>query len=150
MLRFFKYSALIAIVVVATVATTMSFVKMSQARNVESQNIATQAVIVNPIFLEFQPFTVTLYGENRNRILYTSITLRLKNQYSQEQINQFMPEARDRILKTLSTLDENSVQTAQDRENLSQLIQTNLSRPYSEHLDKPEIMDVLFTAFVVQ
>lgn len=147
MLRFLKYTALIAVVVGATAATTMAFMNMSQASNVDKSPAITQ---VDPIFSEFQPFTVTLYGENRNRILYTSITLRLADTDSLEQINKYMPEARDRILKTLSSLDQKKVQTAQDRENLAKQIKNSLARPYDADLDSPNIVDVLFTAFVVQ
>lgn len=149
MLRLLKYAVLIAIVVGATVATTMVFMNMSQASNValpEQEPI----VVADPIFAEFAPFTVTLYGENRNRILYTTITLRLKDEKSRDILNKYMPEARDRILKTLSSINQDNIKTAREREDLANELKHTLSREYSEDLPRPNIKDVLFTAFVVQ
>ncbi|WP_323017903.1 flagellar basal body-associated FliL family protein [Castellaniella sp.] len=107
-------------------------------------------VVPAPIFADLEPFTVTLYGEIRNRILYTAITLRLNDEASRKQIQDYMPEVRDRILKVLSAQELATIQTPEGRLALGTIIKADLSRPFAVQLPGPHVADVLFTAFVVQ
>lgn len=115
-----------------------------------SETVAPRPEIRAPIFAELEPFTVTLYGEVRNRILYTAITLRLGDEQSRKHILEYMPEVRDRILKVLSAQKLTQVQTPEGRQALSTAIKIELSRPFAVQLPGPSVDDVLFTAFVVQ
>lgn len=107
-------------------------------------------VSVSPIFAELEPFTVTLYDELRNRILYVAITLRLADDTSRTQIGDYMPEVRDRVLKVLSAQTLSAVQTAEGRQALAHSVRQSLQRPFAAPLPGPDVSDVLFTAFVVQ
>ncbi|HEX7387899.1 MAG TPA: flagellar basal body-associated protein FliL [Castellaniella sp.] len=108
------------------------------------------APVPAPIFAELDPFTVTLYGETRNRILYTAITLRLNHADDRKQIQDYMPEVRDRVLKVLSSQQLSAIQTTEGRLALSKDIKESLSKPFVAQLPAPNVADVLFTAFVVQ
>ncbi|WP_322994698.1 flagellar basal body-associated FliL family protein [Castellaniella sp.] len=156
MLRLLKFILLLIVIIGATVAGTMLFLNRTSASTPDVQ--ATPAVeapvappvIQAPIFAELEPFTVTLYGELRNRILYTAITLRLGDEASRKQIQDYMPEVRDRILKVLSAQQLAQIQTPQGRDALSSALKTDLSRSFAAQLPGPSVEDVLFTAFVVQ
>ncbi|MFT0531449.1 flagellar basal body-associated FliL family protein [Castellaniella hirudinis] len=156
MLRLLKFILLLIVIIGATVAGTMLFLNRTSAGTPDAPAAPVAEAqpapppVRAPIFAELEPFTVTLYGEMRNRILYTAITLRLDNEESRKQIQDYMPEVRDRILKVLSAQQLAQIQTPEGREALSQGIRASLSRPFAAQLPGPQIEDVLFTAFVVQ
>lgn len=103
-----------------------------------------------PIFLELEPFTVTLKGELRNSILYTGITLRVADEASRAQLQSYMPEVRDRVLRLLYTQDAERVQTPEGRTALAENLLQALRQPYAPQPVPPNISNVLFTSFVVQ
>lgn len=158
MLRLLKFILLLIIVIGASVGATMWFTSRDSAPDTPSASIigqATQApapqpMVPAPIFAELDPFTVTLYGEVHNRILYTAITLRLGDEASRKQITDYMPEVRDRILKVLSAQQLPLIQTSEGRQALANDLKTTLARPFAAQLPGPMVADVLFTAFVVQ
>uniref|UniRef100_UPI0033406052 flagellar basal body-associated FliL family protein n=1 Tax=Castellaniella defragrans TaxID=75697 RepID=UPI0033406052 len=103
-----------------------------------------------PIFTELAPFTVTLYGAPRNRILHVGVTLRLADQDSRKIIEDYMPEVRDRVLKALSSQDIAKIQSPDGPQILADALRTALTQPFEPLPAGPRITDVLFTAFVVQ
>lgn len=103
-----------------------------------------------PIFLELEPFTVTLRGERRNSILYTGITLRLADEGSRTQLASYMPEVRDRVLRLLYTQNAEQVQTPEGRTALAESLLQALRQPYAPQPVPPNVSNVLFTSFVVQ
>ncbi len=157
MLRLLKFILLLIIVIGASVGATMWFTSRDSAPGAPAAaQTAGQAaqvtppVVPSPIFAELDPFTVTLYGETRNRILYTAITLRLGDEASRKQITDYMPEVRDRILKVLSAQQLPLIQTPEGRQALADALKATLARPFAAQLPGPQVADVLFTAFVVQ
>jgi len=157
MLRLLKFILLLIIIVGASVGGTMLFMNRNSmsgpsapAESAPAAAPAAPPAVAAPIFAELEPFTVTLYGEIRNRILYTAITLRLADDASRKQIQDYMPEVRDRILKVLSAQQLAQIQTPEGRQALSAAIKTELTRPFAPQLPGPQVSDVLFTAFVVQ
>lgn len=108
------------------------------------------AAMPSPIFVELDPFTVTLNNEHTRRILYVGITLRLADEDSAQTIKRYMPEVRDRILSLLAQQDALTVQTTDGRQQLVQQLRSDISAPYKPEPAGPRITDVLFTAFVVQ
>ena len=156
MLRLLKFILLLVIIIGATVGATMWFTSRDSAPAAAavpgqvSQAPVQAPVVPAPIFAELDPFTVTLYGELRNRILYTAITLRLGDEASRKQVTDYMPEVRDRILKVLSAQQLPVIQTPEGRQALGDSLKTALTRPFVTQLPGPQVVDVLFTAFVVQ
>ncbi|MCZ4330635.1 flagellar basal body-associated protein FliL [Castellaniella denitrificans] len=156
MLRLLKFILLLIIVIGASVGATMWFTSRDSTPGVlaaaQTASQAPQAppMVPAPIFAELDPFTVTLYGETRNRILYTAITLRMGDEASRKQITDYMPEVRDRILKVLSAQQLPLIQTPEGRQALTDNLKATLARPFTAQLPGPQVADVLFTAFVVQ
>lgn len=157
MLRLLKFILLLIIVIGASVGATMWFTSRDSTPSAPAAASAEQSaapvapvVVPAPIFAELDPFTVTLYGETRNRILYTAITLRMGDEASRKQITDYMPEVRDRILKVLSAQQLPLIQTPEGRQALVDALKAALARPFAVQLPGPQVADVLFTAFVVQ
>lgn len=108
------------------------------------------APLPSPIFTALEPFTVTLAGDYKTRILYAGITIRVADDASQAMLTDYMPEVRDRVLRLLSQQRPDVVQTADGRGVLVQQLKDTLSQPYAPQPKGPVITDVLFTAFVIQ
>lgn len=115
-----------------------------------SRETSQTAQSPEPIFLELDPFTATIPGEYKNRVLYVAITLRLENEASTRIIERYMPEVRDRTLNLLSQQDAQLLQTPDGRDQLVNRLREVLAAPYIPDPKGPEISDVLFTAFVIQ
>lgn len=154
MLRLLKFLIPLAVIIGGTIVGTFFYLNhgnvSASAGEISEQASKAPEPVPSPIFSELEPFTVTLYGETRNRILYTAITLRVSNESSRAMISEYMPEVRDRILKVLSTQNTSTVQTPDGRQQLAETIKNTLSQPFAAQLPSPGISDVLFTAFVVQ
>ncbi|HUH39833.1 MAG TPA: flagellar basal body-associated FliL family protein [Castellaniella sp.] len=143
---------MLVIIMGATVGGTMMFMAWQggEATASSSASPVVPPPPPAPIFAELAPFTVTLYGETRNRILYTGITLRLTDQASRQIIEDYMPEVRDRVLKVLTSQEIARVQAPTGQETLAAALRASLTRPFAPQPQGPRIDDVLFTAFVVQ
>lgn len=154
MLRLLKLILMLVIVIGASVGGTMFFLSNSgtsiAALSADAQGTEAAAPVPSPIFAELEPFTVTLHGESRSRILYVAITLRLADEFSRKVVTDYMPEVRDRILKTLAAQSVEQVQTPEGRSGLVGQLKTTLEQPFTPLPTGPRVADVLFTAFVVQ
>lgn len=155
MLRLLKFILMLVIVIGASVGGTMLFLSKSSTSLASisteaAPNVEPAAPMPAPIFAELEPFTVTLHGESRNRILYVAVTLRLADEASRKIVSDYMPEVRDRILKTLAAQSTEQVQTPEGRAGLVRALKAVLEMPFAPQPTGPRVADVLFTAFVVQ
>jgi len=149
----------VALIIAASVGSTLFLSGKAQitstagaAANTPPQVIAPVQTVPQPgpIFLPLEPFTVTLSNDQRTRILYVAITLRVADEVSRSLLNNYMPEVRDRVLLKLSGQDPMGVQAPEQRETLARGLAKVLEAPYSPQPNAPKISNVLFTAFVVQ
>jgi len=152
MLRLLKLVLMLVIIVGATIGATMLIMSRQGIGASAITSLASTELppAPAPIFAELAPFTVTLYGEPRNRILYAGVTLRLADQESRKIIEEYMPEVRDRALRVLSSQDIARVQSPDGQQVLADALRVALARPFAPQPAGPRIADVLFTAFVVQ
>lgn len=154
MLRLLKFILILVIVVGASVGGTMFFLSNSgtsiAALTADAQGAEAVVPVPAPIFAELEPFTVTLHGQTRSRILYVAITLRLADASSHKVVTDYMPEVRDRILKTLAAQSVEQIQTPEGRAGLVGQLKAVLEQPFAPLPTGPRVADVLFTAFVVQ
>src|SRR3546814_1254012 len=101
MLRLLKLTLLLVVVIGASIGGTMFFLSeqspLKLLHTTASVEAAAPAPLPSPIFAELEPFTVTLRGETRSRILYVAVTLRLADEASRKIVIDYMPEVRDRI-----------------------------------------------------
>jgi flagellar FliL protein len=145
---------MLVVVIGASVGGTMLWVSQpgisAAGFSMSTPSADTPAPIPAPIFAELEPFTVTLQGGSRNHILYVAVTLRLADEQSRTIVREYMPEVRDRILKTLGNQNPDQVQSPEGRAHLVGALASVLEKPFSPQPIGPQIADVLFTAFVVQ
>jgi len=149
--QFLKFALALLLIVGVSVGATLFYYNQyhagaAQAGSAESQPEA----LPPPIFLAMDPFTVTLRREQRTRILHLAITLRLEDEASRQMILEYMPEVRDRVLRTLTEQHPDQVQSPEGREALVWQLSRILEKPYLPQPKGPVISSVLFTAFVVQ
>lgn len=111
---------------------------------------AAAPVVEVPIFIALEPFTVNLQSEGRPRFLHIGVTLKVNDAKSQEQVTQYLPEARSRVLMLLSNRKPESLSTQEDKNQLSTEILKTLNKPFSPSQVPQQISDVVFTAFVLQ
>jgi len=103
-----------------------------------------------PIFFELAPFTVTVDNDVTERILHVGVTLRLADELSRERLENYLPEARSRVLFELSKLNPEDLKGSDSRVALATAIAGTLSRPFAPQPVGQYVTDVLFTTFVVQ
>lgn len=143
----------ILIVIMGSVGATVFYMSHSDHPADTLPKKPTQksaASVPAPIFVELEPFTVTLDSESGNRILYAAITLRVEDDATRKLLASYMPEVRDRVLLLLSEQDPVVVQKPKVRQQLAQELVKALEAVYKPQPQKPKITSVLFTAFVVQ
>ena len=147
----------ILIVVMGSVGATVFYMShVDQAADAANKHptqknaFGLSSGVPRPIFIELEPFTVTLHSESGSRILYAAITLRVEDDATRKLLTSYMPEVRDRVLLTLSEQDPVGVQNSQIRQQLAQKLIEVLEAVYKPQPQQAKITNVLFTAFVVQ
>lgn len=135
--------AIVAIVVVAGAAYYLGNSRVAS-------HAAPAPVVETPIFIALEPFTVNLQSEGRPRFLHIGVTLKVNDIKSQDQVTQYLPEARSRVLMLLSNRKPESLSTQEDKNQLSTEILKTLNKPFSPSNKPQQITDVVFTAFVLQ
>lgn len=105
-----------------------------------------------PIFMDLEPFTVNLQGMNysRDRVLYIVITVRLVNERSLKQLNEYLPDVRSRLLLLLSQQSPQILGTHEGKLQLMKAIKTTLTPTVVQGQPDQEISDVLFTTFILR
>ena len=112
----------------------------------------TEAVIKveQPIFVPLEPFTVNLQPNGRSRFLHVAVTLKMTDVKSQDQVKQYLPEVRSRVLTVLSNRGAEHLATAEERAELSTAVMTALMQPFAPNLPPLKIASVMFTTFMLQ
>ncbi|KFK93568.1 MULTISPECIES: flagellar basal body-associated protein FliL [unclassified Serratia (in: enterobacteria)] len=105
-----------------------------------------------PVFMPLDTFTVNLLTPDNNpeRVLYIGLTLRLPDEATRRQLNDFLPEVRSRLLMLLARQTPEQLATEQGKQQLVVQIKDTLSTPLVKGLPKQAISDVLFTAFILR
>lgn len=111
-----------------------------------------RANMPEPIFMGVEPFTVNLPGLNnsRDRVLYIDMTLRLANERSREQLHEYLPEVRSRLLLLLSQQTSQILGTHDGKIQLMNAVKTTLAPTLVPGQPDQDISDVLFTTFILR
>ncbi len=153
-MKLLKLALLVIAIMAVTLGSTFYFLKSSGmlagAQSADSSPVVETAPPPKPIFLPLDPFTVTLRDNNTTRILYVEITLRVENDASREQLVEYMPEVRNRVISELTKKTPIYLQANEGRNELAASLIKSLSEPYFPNPNRPTIAAVLFTAFVIQ
>jgi flagellar protein FliL len=111
---------------------------------------AAASLPADPIFIALEPLTVNLQPNGRNRFLHIGVTLRVADAQSQNQITQYLPEVRSRVLTVLSNRQSDSLLTPGDKTQLASEIMVALNQPFAPNLPPKKIASVMFTTFMLQ
>lgn len=102
-------------------------------------------------FIKIEPFTVNLQPEERkSSYLQVELSLKVNETEVITAIENSKPEIRNQILLLLSSKKPSEINTLEGKQKLSQdIIQAIRSKIESESLQN-DILDVLFTSFIIQ
>jgi flagellar protein FliL len=101
-----------------------------------------------PVFVPLETFTVNLQGGEQ--YLQTDITLQVSDEKQVEEVKLQMPRVRSRLLSLLSSKQAGELVTAADKKKLTQEIMAQVNLPFNPHGKPQQVVDVLFTTFVIQ
>ena len=104
-----------------------------------------------PVF-PVEPFTVNLQpGEaGGDQYLQLAFTLEVGGLEEADNIKKNMAKVRNRVLLLLSSKKAADINTPDGKVQLSKEITEQLSEPFEHRGDKQDIIDVLFTSFIIQ
>ena len=104
----------------------------------------------DPIFMALDQFTVNLNPDGGEHYLQTSITLQLASKDDIEYIKLYMPQIRSRILLLLTSKKATDIATTEGKRKLSDEIKEQINMPVVPHGKPLTVLNVFFTAFVIQ
>lgn len=104
-----------------------------------------------PLFFTLEPFTATITDGSRSRIIHVAMTPQVADKNSMKLLEDYRPLVRDRVLRILSEQNPSHVQTSEGRQQLVDSLLSSLSHSYDNGSESsPRILDLFFTAFVIQ
>lgn len=104
-------------------------------------------------YIAVEPFTVNLQpteAGGADQYLQLAITLEVGGPVEAENIKKNMAKVRNRVLLLLSSKKATDLATPEGKVQLSKEITEQLSEPFERRGDKQDIIDVLFTSFIIQ
>ncbi|MFZ1874750.1 MAG: flagellar basal body-associated protein FliL [Chania sp.] len=125
---------------------------MQPPKDSKSAAAAQKLPPLAPVFMPLDTFTVNLVTPDNNpdRVLYIGLTLRLPDEATRRQLNDFLPEVRSRLLMLLSRQEAGQLASEQGKHQLVVQIKEALGTPLVKGQPKQVISDVLFTAFILR
>jgi flagellar FliL protein len=104
-----------------------------------------------PVFLAMDQFTVNLQHENNgDQFLQVAFTLQVADQEQVEEIKQYMPLVRSRLLLLLSSKKASEISSVEGKKQLSEEIIAQIKQPFTPKGKSHEVAGVFFTSFVIQ
>ncbi|GAB3630427.1 flagellar basal body protein FliL [Pandoraea terrae] len=103
-----------------------------------------------PVFVQMDPFTVNLTGDDGERYLHIGLSLKVQDAQTQARVTQHMPEVRSRVLLLLSSKQASDLASIDGKRRLASEIRTLVGQPFAANMPAQNVNDVLFTAFVIQ
>ncbi|MCP5245826.1 MAG: flagellar basal body-associated protein FliL [Burkholderiales bacterium] len=101
-------------------------------------------------FKELDIFTVNLQPEERGQYLQLGLTVKIRDTDVSSEIDHKMPEIRNRILLLLTSKTSNDITTLVGKQLLSSEIADEIRKSMDSEMLREEILEVLFTSFVIQ
>ncbi|MBH1928813.1 flagellar basal body-associated protein FliL [Serratia rubidaea] len=143
---------LLLITVAACGAAGYSWWLLQQKEHGGSPAAAKPQPPAAPVFMPLDTFTVNLMTPDNDpdRVLYIGLTLRLPDEATRRQMNDFLPEVRSRLLMLLSRQEAVQLANEQGKQQLVAQIKQVLSPPLVNGQPKQVVSDVLFTAFILR
>ena len=103
-----------------------------------------------PLFLSLDPFTVNLAEDSGDHYLQTGIVYQITDEKVAEQMKQYMPVVRNRILLLLSAKKPSDINTADGKRKLVDDLVTAAREAIPGTTPDKGITGALFSSFVIQ
>ena len=101
-------------------------------------------------FVDLDIFTVNLQPEVNSQYLQVGLTVKTRETSVVAEIKKQMPEIRNRILMLLSSKKAAEISGVAGKQQLSQQIVDEIRQSLSKTELQEEVLEVLFTSFVIQ
>ena len=101
-------------------------------------------------FKELDIFTINLQPEERNQYLQVGLTVKIRDTDVSMEIDRQMPEIRNRILLLLTSKTAADLSSLAGKQQLSAEILDEIRKTLDSGMLREEVLDVLFTSFVIQ
>jgi flagellar FliL protein len=101
-----------------------------------------------PVYLPLETFTVNL--RDSEQFLQLDLTLQVADQAQIDAIKLHMPRVRSRMLALLSSQDTEALLAPEGKQTLARDIMEALNQPFEPKGKPQQVVDVLFTSFVIQ
>ncbi len=101
-------------------------------------------------FKELDIFTVNLQPEERNQYLQVGLTVKIRDTDVSLEIDKKMPEIRNRILLLLTSKTAADLSSLTGKQQLSAEIVDEIRKTLDSEMLREEVLDALFTSFVIQ
>ncbi|WP_192036504.1 flagellar basal body-associated protein FliL [Halomonas sp. YLGW01] len=140
------------LVLTSSVTALAVYFLMGNASSADaSEDAAAPVETPAPIFVKIDPFTVNIAdGQYGDRLLYVGLSLRVKDQQTQDLLVDHMPQVRSRLLMLLSGQHADELTSPEGKTRLAAAILGLFEVPLTEPQPDLAISDVLFTEFIVQ
>lgn len=101
-------------------------------------------------FMDLELFTVNLNAEEGGQYLQVGLTIKINETPVEQEIGKQMPDIRNRILMLLSSKKSSEVNSIVGKQQLSQQIVEEIKQSVKTEEFQSDILEVLFTSFVIQ
>lgn len=122
------------------------FMKMSDGEGSESIKPKAKSAT----FVDLDIFTVNLQPEENNQYLQVGLTVKTRETPVVQEIAMQMPDIRNRILMLLSSKKSAEITSIAGKQQLSQQIADEIKQSVSTSGLDEDVLEVLFTSFVIQ
>ncbi len=119
-------------------------------QNMDTAGETTQSHKKPVKFIDLDIFTVNLQPEEDNQYLQVGLTVKTQETDVVNVIKKQMPEIRNRILLLLSSKKPTEISSIAGKQQLSAEITDEIRQTIDSEIMQEEILNVLFTSFVIQ
>lgn len=109
---------------------------------------AKKPVMPQPVFLALDPFTVNLRGDGQ--FLQIAFSLQLAKQEDVGLLQQYLPQARSRLLMLLTAKSGEEIESTEGKQKLIADAVAALKQPFAAGLPPIQISNIFITSFVIQ
>lgn len=101
-------------------------------------------------FLDLELFTVNLLPDDGSQYLQVGLTIKVNETPVEQEVAKQMPDIRNRILMLLSSKKASDVNSIIGKQQLTQQITEEIKQAVKTEDFQKDILEVLFTSFVIQ
>ena len=120
------------------------------SENGEEEAEAEPIEITDPVFVKVGPMTVNIQSARGDRLLYTSMMIKVGNEDTQKFLETNMPDINNRMLILLSQQKAEELNAPEGKQMVADRILEALEEPFADPQPELTIESVFFQDFIVQ